>query len=227
MRFTNHARIYLEVGLVKLCQLESQKVVTTSSSSDVQQLTEKIATLEREVTMLKQNPPQMNDGAKEQAPKQRTATRANRNGFKANTRMIHEILKTATRDNLNQIKGHWGMLIEALNNRQMRSQSALLNDAEPVAASDEAFVLKFKYDIHCGMAMENQKFIQTMSQILFEITGAQYQFVGVPENQWTDIREQFIQQQGQSEEAGEQDEEDPLISEAMKLVGEDLIEVKN
>lgn len=224
MRFTNHARIYLEVGIVKLCQLEAKKV-TTGASADVQQLVDKISLLEKEVAMLKQNPPS-NQQAAEQTPKQRTAKRANRNGYKANTRMIHEILKVATRDDLNEIKGHWGTLLESLNGRQMRSQAALLNDAEPVAASNHAFVLKFKYDIHCGMAMENQKFIQSMSQILFEITNKQYEFVGVPENQWADIREQFIQQSGQSEQPGEESQEDPLISEAMKLVGEDLIEIK-
>src|SRR5699024_265369 len=56
MRFTNHARIYLEVGIVKLCQLEAKKV-TTGASADVQQLVDKISLLEKEVAMLKQNPP--------------------------------------------------------------------------------------------------------------------------------------------------------------------------
>ena len=66
-----------------------------------------------------------------------------------------------------------------------------------------------------------------LSQILFEITNNQYNFVGVPENQWTDIREQFIQQSGQTEQTGDENGEDLLVSEAMKLVGEDLLEIKN
>ena len=36
-----------------------------------------------------------------------------------------------------------------------RSHAALLEETEPVAASENAFVLKFKYEIHCLMASEN------------------------------------------------------------------------
>ena len=51
----------------------------------------------------------------------------------------------------------------------MRSQAALLKEAEPVAASDQAFVIKFKYEIHCQMAMNNDKFIDTISTIVYTI----------------------------------------------------------
>ena len=47
--------------------------------------------------------------------------------------------------------------------RQMRSLAALLNEAEPVAASAIAFILKFKHDIHCQMAMDNIIFIETLT----------------------------------------------------------------
>ena len=66
----------------------------------------------------------------------------------------------------------------------MRSQAALLNEAEPVAASDQAFVIKFKYEIHCQMAMDNDKFIEAIFTICNNLIGKRIEIVGVPEDQW-------------------------------------------
>ena len=70
---------------------------------------------------------------------------------------------------LSNIKRRWGEIIEQLNIKQMRSQAALLKEAEPVAASSQAFVIKFKYEIHCQMAMDNVKFIDTISSIVYNL----------------------------------------------------------
>ncbi|BBP86435.1 hypothetical protein BsIDN1_00530 [Bacillus safensis] len=37
------------------------------------------------------------------------------------------------------------------------SHAALLTDSEPVAAASHAFVLKFKFEIHCKMVAEDKK----------------------------------------------------------------------
>ncbi|MBS4197977.1 DNA polymerase III subunit gamma/tau [Lederbergia citri] len=221
MKFSNHARIYLEVCLVKLCQIESKKVVEVVG---IQELHAKIEGLEKELKALRTNRPAMEEVSQAQSPKK--TARASKE-FRVNTRMVREILTDATREDLNSVKSHWGELLEALNSRQMRSQSALLNDAEPAAASPKGFILKFKYEIHCKMAMENQTFLDITSNILEEITGKSLQFVGVPEDQWMQIREEFLQNQKQDGNKDEEEHEDPLISEAMKLVGADLIEFKN
>jgi DNA polymerase III subunit gamma/tau len=224
MKFTNHARIYLEVSIVKLCQMEQQG---NTSSAEVEELVKKVKFLEKELDQLKAK------GIKVQAeaPAQTAAKKPTRakKGFKAPVGQIQEILKTATKEDLGLIKSRWGDMLESLNQRQMRSQAALLNDAEPVAASSSAFVLKFKYDIHCQMAMENAKFVEALSSILEELTAGQYTVIGVPEDQWLSIREDFIRNNASEsgESADQQGEEDPIISEAKRLVGVDLIEIKD
>ncbi|MCJ7842938.1 DNA polymerase III subunit gamma/tau [Lederbergia sp. NSJ-179] len=222
MKFSNHAKIYLEVCLVKLCQTQTQNNI--NNVDGIQELLVKINSLEKQLEDLKVNRPVTEEQAQPQPTKKPTRTNK---GFQANTGKIREILSSATRDDLNIIKSKWGNLLEQLNQRQMRSQAALLMDAEPAAASSTAFVIKFKYEIHCKMAMENAKFLEVTAGLVEELTGKRLQFIGVPEAQWLEIRKDFLQNQGHEQDQGEEEAPDPLIQEAVKLVGEELIEIKN
>ncbi|KKB35820.1 DNA polymerase III subunit gamma/tau [Bacillus thermotolerans] len=228
MKFSSHARIHLEVALVKLCQPRAASA--SASMPEVQELIGRIQMLEKELQQLKSQPQVQ---ASEPASNQGGAKRPSRSskGFKAPVGKIENVLSEATKQDIQLIKSRWADMLELLNQRQMRSQAALLNDAEPVAASKEAFVLKFKYEIHCQMASDNNQFMQAVSSILQELTSNVYQVVCVPEESWLSIRKNFIstQKAGQDEqgESLKSEEEDPLIAEALKLVGEDLLEVKD
>ncbi|MED3649566.1 DNA polymerase III subunit gamma/tau [Heyndrickxia sporothermodurans] len=222
MKFSNLARIYLEVSLIKLCETRIKN--QSGTHADVHQLVEQIEKLQKEVQDLKTNGIQQTESVNKQPVKKASRTGK---GFRAQTGRINDILKVATKQDLNLIKSRWGDMLVQLNERQMRSQSALLNDAEPVAASTNAFVLKFKYEIHCQMAMENQKFLEAITSVLKELTGIGYQMIGVPEDQWNSIRESFIQSQKTSSKEQDETAEDPFIAEAKKLVGMDLIEIKD
>lgn len=223
MRFSNQGQIYLEVAIVKLCQTEVNK--QTIEADQVQQLFAKIQELEKKIMELQERGVQSNPESKQTSPKK--TSRATKT-FKPQIGKIREVLREATREELNKIKSSWGKMLERLN----RSQAALLNDAEPVAASANGFVLKFKYDIHCQMAMDNQTFTQTMAEALQAITGNYYFLLGVPEEQWLNIREEFIHQtkdqssSGNYQEHKEVQEEDPVVAEAIKLVGSNLVEFK-
>ena len=132
MRWTNHPRIFLEVAIVKLCQLEKQP---PSGGVEIEPLLKRIEQLEEKLANYQQNP---GVAAGEPAAAAKKAPRSNRKGFQAPGGKINEVLKSATKANLNTIKGRWGDLLEMLAAKQMRSQAALLNEAEPVAASDAA-----------------------------------------------------------------------------------------
>ncbi|WNF23006.1 DNA polymerase III subunit gamma/tau [Mesobacillus jeotgali] len=223
MRWTNHPRIFLEVAIVKLCQLETQQ---PSSNVQVEPLLRRIEQLEEKLAQFQQNPGMAAAG--EPAAAAKKAPRTNRKGFQAPTGKINEVLKSATKTNLHTIKGRWGDLLEMLAANQMRSQAALLNEAEPVAASDEAVVIKFKYEIHCQMAMENTRFTETVSGAMNDYTGKRIQVIGVPEDQWLKIRENFISQRGDGASEGQAAAaEDPLIAEAKKLFGDELIQIQD
>ncbi|MEW9503292.1 DNA polymerase III subunit gamma/tau [Jeotgalibacillus marinus] len=229
MKFTNHARTYLEVVAVKLCHAERQTApVEVQQTPDSQQLIQRVQQLEGELKQLKQNGITNTPVTEASATPAKKTSRGTKD-FKAPVGRIKEVLQHATKNDIAQIKSRWGDMLESLNRQQLRSLTALLNEAEPVAASQDVFVLKFKYDIHCKMAMENNKLTETMPSILQELTGSLYNIIGVPEEQWLEIREDFIQHQGQSEVSDEEGKpkEDPLIAEARKLVGSELLDIQD
>ena len=224
MRWTNQPKIFLEVAIVKLCQLEGR--TKTSGAPDFQPLLKKIEQLEQELIELKQNGIHVNEEA-QQASQQKPKARS-RKGFQAPVGKINEILNQATKDDLMGIKSRWGEVLDRLSSNQMRSQAALLHEAEPAAASQAGFIIKFKHEIHCQMAMGNAKFLEVISQAYNEFLGKKQQIVGIPEDQWQKLREDFLHNQRDGDDQNENFaiQEEAIITEAKKLFGSELIEIK-
>ncbi len=223
MRWTNHPRIFLEVAIVKLCQMERKKVEQTQTS-DVEPLLLRIEQLEKQLHELKTNGTVI---AQEPAPAvQKLAHRSSRKGFQAPIGKINEVLKQATKTDLNQLKSRWGDMLSRL----LKSHSALLNEAEPIAASANTFIIKFKHEIHCQMAMENGRFLEAVSQAFQDLLGKRFSILGVPEDQWQAIRENFLNSHHNHETDDGEHEKPPTsenkhIAEAKKLFGAEFIEV--
>lgn len=217
MRWTNHPRIFLEVAVMKLCQTEVQHTEQIPSG-EIKQLLTRIEQLESELHELKTT----GTTAGSKAPAQKASHRAAKSGFKPPLGKINEVLKHATKNDLNEIKRHWADMLAKL----LKSQAALLNEAEPVAASSTAFIIKFKHEIHCKMAMENNRFVEAVHGALMQLTGKSFTVLGVPDDQWPNIREKFLNSHPFHEgEHHEMQTEEPIISEAKKLFGEEIIEV--
>ncbi|MBC1605481.1 DNA polymerase III subunit gamma/tau [Listeria rocourtiae] len=237
MRFSNHPGIYVEVALVQLIQVGggAASVVAPSnlatSNQDFTELVSKVERLEQELKELKH---QIANGAvatssssaQSAAPRKKQAISGNKQ-FKAPVGRINAVLSAAKKQDLQLIRSCWSDLISML----MASQAALLNEAEPVAASNDSFVLKFKHEIHCQMAMDNPNFVDTVTNGISRLTKNNYSFIGIPEDQWGEIRENFLKNADNTEteegdEKPSEPAEDPIISEAAKLVGEGLLEIK-
>ncbi|WP_449538300.1 DNA polymerase III subunit gamma/tau [Ferdinandcohnia sp. Marseille-Q9671] len=223
MKWTNHPRIFLEVALVKLTQLENQQSLETLPQIDG--LMNKINQLESELASIKEKGITVQTSDAKPAAEKRPQ-KSSRNNYRTPVGRINEILKQATRQNLELLKGKWGDMLEHLRSQNKVSHAALLIESEPVAASTNAFVLKFKYEIHCKMASENAEVRENLENILYTLTGRRFEMVGVPDDDWGTIREEFLRGQRTDDEENVEESEDPLISEAMKIVGAELIEIK-
>ncbi|MEK3988090.1 DNA polymerase III subunit gamma/tau [Robertmurraya sp. FSL R5-0851] len=230
MRWTNHPRIFLEVAVVKLCQMNVRDNGKQTSSIEIDSLLSKISSLEEQLSDLRENGIAVTNDQVANTASQAKPARTSRRGFQAPTGKINEILKSATKPDLTLVKSKWGELLGKLVYNQMRSQAALLNEAEPVAASTTALVISFKYEIHCQMAMDNDRFLVVLSDLTQELIGRRLSVVGVPEEQWQTIRAGFIKtnRDGESDQgdAAKDNEEDPVVSEAIKLFGSELVEIK-
>jgi len=221
MRWTNHPRIFLEVAVVKLCQMEG-KQSDHSEPAHLDQLLSRIEQLETELKDLKTNgvAPAAQDAAPQQ---QKPAQRSSKKVFQPAVGKINEVLKQATKSDLNLIKANWGEMRAGL----LKSQAALLNDAEPIAASADAFIIKFKHEMICQMAMNRNDFLEAVIAALYKLAGKRFLILGVPEDQWLPIRESFLNSQhGEEEEnSGPAKEEEPHIAEAKKLFGDEFVEI--
>ncbi|MEH7378232.1 DNA polymerase III subunit gamma/tau [Neobacillus drentensis] len=221
MRWTNHPRIFLEVAIVKLCQMEV-KHTEQANPAQIEQLITRIGQLETELQHLKETgvaavPQETATQAQKSAP------RSSKKTFQPAVGKINEVLKQATKSDLNVIKANWGELRASL----LKSQAALLNDAEPIAASSTAFIIKFKHEMICQMAMNRADFLDAVIAALNKLTGKRFILLGVPEDQWLPIRENFLNShdgaEGETSEAPK--EEEPHIAEAKKIFGEEFVEI--
>ncbi|MDN4609198.1 DNA polymerase III subunit gamma/tau [Sporosarcina highlanderae] len=247
MRFSNHAKVYVESALLKMIHLDGQVVQTEGRNHQAvdPHLSQKVDSLERIIADLQQqlaNGVRPAEGAPVSQPK-KNASKSSQS-FRIPTGKINEVLKGATRQDIQVIREEWATMMQTL----QRSHSALLEETEPVAASDTAFVLKFKYEIHCIMASENSSLRSGLSDALRNRTGKAYDVVYVPEDGWLKVREEFIRnnglakqqdgaadspenQHGVAEEMpsffqeAEQQNTDPIVAEAEKMFGKEFITV--
>lgn len=224
MRFSNHAKIYVETALIRLSQLSAKPAAVSGEASTVSD--EQVQKLERKIAQLEA---QLNSGGAPVAEQPKKQRQRAQSSIKVPTGRIEQVLKSATKPAIQQIKSQWALILQQM----QRSHAALLNDAEPVAASDSAFVLKFKYEIHCQMAIDNQTFSTSFPQVVEDITGTLYEVLYTPEEQWMEIRSSFLatnQVSGSTDQLEDVEEQasldDPLVSEATKLFGEEFVEIK-
>lgn len=220
MKWTNHARVFVEVCLIQLCQSASRESVSIDND-EITALKGKISFLETELQNLKENGIQSMPGKKEEGTSEHKPVRTAKNNYKAPVGKIQNVLDNATKQNIQLIKGQWGNLLDKLK----KSHAALLNDSEPVAASVNGCIVKFKYEIHCQMAMHNEEFVHTFNQLLSATIGTQIEIIGVPDDQWQEIRNSYVSHHRDSLKEKPK-EEDPFIEEARKLVGDHLLEIK-
>lgn len=239
MRFSNHGKVYIESALLKMIHTAPQ----TQHAADPE-MAQKLSMLEQTVRQMQQQLAQapVQAAAEPQTPGRRTASAAGRSA-KVPTGKITEVLKAATKPDIMMIREQWAGMMQSL----QRSHAALLEEAEPVAASETAFVLKFKYEIHCLMASENATLQAGLSDALLQRTGKGYEVIYVAEESWLQVRQDFIQKSGlagrkqtdasesQGTETAESaimeeaqlEQDDPLIAEAEKLFGKDFITIED
>ncbi|WP_028784540.1 DNA polymerase III subunit gamma/tau [Thalassobacillus devorans] len=221
MKWSTSPKVFIEIAMLNL--VDSQPAAQPAESETVQRLMRRLDEMENELKQLKQNPASAQTSSPEP---RRTQPRSSRNGFKVPYERIRLVLNEASKEEIKHVHSKWANFMEALKQNNAPAHATLLN-SKPRAASDKGLVLAFRYEIHCSLAMEHK---QTIEPLLADFIGKAVEIIPIPEPKWQELREEYVRKQKNEEadnrEVGSgEEEEDPLITEARKLAGDDLIEI--
>ncbi|MDG2979997.1 DNA polymerase III subunit gamma/tau [Latilactobacillus curvatus] len=189
LRFTNHPEIYLEVATVRLTQVQTAQVTTTTvaapaaDNEQVAALSQQVAQLQAALQKLEAAGPVSAPAAK---PKAKPAKKISK---KVNRKAIYPVLADATRTNLENLKEVWPDLLNMLD----VTKRAVMKVSEPVAASQSGVVVAFNYVILFERASNDQDLLNILENGLNRLTGNPFKVVLVPHDVWPEIRQEYLQ----------------------------------
>lgn len=223
IKWTNSPKVFIEITLLSITNRYESSAGQSSDGADsetVLKLTSKLAELEKDIQALKQQP---QGNTQQEAPKpRRQRQRTGKNSYKIPYERIRNVLNEAEKAALKQVQATWANFLNKLKTVNAPAH-ATIQDSKPVAASADSLVVAFKYEIHCSLFLDNQT---TAESVLASIMGKNMTIVPIPEESWSQVRAEYIQNnQDQPSTPDQKQQEDPLIAEAKKLVGEDLLEI--
>ena len=231
LKWSTYARVLVELTLVKLCQAGDQtgKSVQGAASDGLRADSGELASLTNRVRMLEERLQQMMQGgyagqqraSKAEEPRRTEPKRPTAASGSSRTQLnkVRDVLKGYEEALTRQIQGAWSQILADLKKIKIQYQAWLIN-GQPVAAGSDAVVVAFSSPIHCEKTMEPE-LKSAIERVMQMVLGRPIQLISVMEEEWHSMRQKEVQNEPQEAE------QDPFLTEAIKLVGEDLIEVKD
>ncbi|GAB3054292.1 DNA polymerase III subunit gamma/tau [Virgibacillus ainsalahensis] len=221
IKWTNNPKVFIEITLLTITNRyhEQEQSSSNADSDAVIRLTNKMAKLEKELAMLKENPVVSAQPAPQREPR-KPQSRGTKNSYKIPYEKIRDVLKEAAKAELKRVQSEWANFLSRLKTTSAPAH-ATIQDSKPAAASEQTIVVAFKYEIHCALFLDNR---ETIESVLANVMDKQLTIIPIPEKEWKEVRTDYISKQ---EKAAPKEEEqpDPLVEEARKLVGDDLLEI--
>ncbi len=227
IKWTNSPRIFVEITILTITNRHEQEVQqvqvsqpdATIPNEDIQQLINRVNQLEKHVKELESKPATAQPAAPQ---RRREPTRSRGNSYDIPYERIRSVLDQAEKSALQKVQSQWADFLEQLK-RTNAPAHATIQDSKPAAASNKELVVAFKYEIHCSLFLDHKEMVES---ILANTISNHLPIIPVPEQNWLEIREQYIQNQEQTNPQ-EIQEEQPVVTEAQKLFGEDIVEIQD
>ncbi|GAF67154.1 DNA polymerase III subunits gamma and tau [Bacillus sp. TS-2] len=218
MKWSMHPKIFLEMSLVKLMNQQKQEAPAVEKQNHLEtpQLQRKVEELEKLLKNWQSEGPVSQDRKEKSTPPKKI----NRPIPQARASMAKatEMLKSANKTDLQQLTSRWGSIMERIKSQNIPA-SAWLNDGKPVAASQESVLLAFQNEMHRDMM--DTKFREFLETVLTEQFNKPFSFITLLNSHWENLKQNYVKEHSSStEESGE-----PIVDEAVKLFGEELVEV--
>lgn len=212
IRFSVNQNVHFEVLLVKLAEMikaQPQTVqnmattaVATEPDNDV--LLQRMEQLENELKTLKAQG--VSNSGQTQQPKKPTRTvQRSKNAF--SMQQIAKVLDKANKEDIKLLKDHWQEVIDHAKSNDKKSLVSLLQNSEPVAASEDHVLVKFEEEIHCEIVNKDDEKRNNIESVVCNIVNKTVKVVGVPSDQWLRVRSEYIQNRNANGENNSESEE--------------------
>lgn len=227
LKWSTYARVLVELTLVKMCQPNMNVTESAGAppvnSEELVAMSNRIRVLEERLVQVMQG--QVAVGGQPVAEETRKAEprripAAAGGGSRTPLGRVREVAKGLDENLTRQVRGQWAQILTEIKKVKIQYQAWLVN-GQPVAAGNDAVVVTFTSAIHCDKTME-QELRSVVERVMSTVLGRPLQLLSVMEEEW-----QSVDQQVGQKDASDEPQEDPFLAEAIKLVGEGLVEVKD
>jgi len=232
MRWIPHGRILLEMVLVKLARASGKpSPAVAPADGENAALIQRIAALEARLRQVEDELKRVRNersgmGTAESPasePSPVTASRRPHDEARVPWAQVEAVVRAATPDRLAEVVKLWPKVLAVVKARSLQVH-ALLVDGRPVAASADGVVVAFKNQFHRD-ATEKPPRKQLIEEALRDVLGRACRVVTLLEDQWV-MHEASGGERQQGTTAEHSPGEDPIVEEARRLVGDDLVEIR-
>nr|WP_289780960.1 DNA polymerase III subunit gamma/tau [Staphylococcus agnetis] len=227
IRFSVNQNVHFEVLLVKLSEMIKEVaqtgdvVVNHAPSESNDAMVRRMEALESELRTLK------SQGITGQsAPPKPKQTKRRGGGSTYSVEQIAKVLDRANKEDIARIKERWADVIQYAKDRDQKALVSLLQNSEPVAASEDKVLVKFEDEIHCEILKRDNEKKESIENVVRDIINKSVEVVGVPADKWMQVRSDYIDQRkhGKTQQTTPQ-QQDNVVQKAKDLFGEDTVHV--
>ncbi|MBU9749708.1 DNA polymerase III subunit gamma/tau [Staphylococcus aureus] len=233
IRFSVNQNVHFEVLLVKLAeQIKGQPQVIANvaepaqiaSSPNTDVLLQRMEQLEQELKTLKAQGVSVAPTQKS-SKKPAIGIQKSKNAF--SMQQIAKVLDKANKADIKLLKDHWQEVIDHAKNNDKKSLVSLLQNSEPVAASEDHVLVKFEEEIHCEIVNKDDEKRSSIESVVCNIVNKNVKVVGVPSDQWQRVRTEYLQnRKNEGDDMPKQQvQQTDIAQKAKDLFGEETVHV--
>nr|WP_225906168.1 DNA polymerase III subunit gamma/tau [Staphylococcus agnetis] len=227
IRFSVNQNVHFEVLLVKLSEMIKEVaqtgdvVVNHAPSESNDAMVRRMEALESELRTLKSQ-----GFTGQSAPPKPKQTKRRGGGSTYSVEQIAKVLDKANKEDIARIKERWADVIQYAKDRDQKALVSLLQNSEPVAASEDKVLVKFEDEIHCEILKRDNEKKESIENVVRDIINKSVEVVGVPADKWMQVRSDYIDQRkhGKTQQTTPQ-QQDNVVQKAKDLFGEDTVHV--
>ncbi|MBO8164836.1 MAG: DNA polymerase III subunit gamma/tau [Brevibacillus sp.] len=241
LKWASNVRVLAELGLVKLCQTAGgsqpasaasagtagqQEQIQSIQADELQKLINRVRQLEEKLERISKEQPTAAASSGFGEPRSREPRRPHAGAggpAHASLQKLRKLAAAPDQAMTQRIHSAWANILAEIKKIKIQYQAWLVG-GQPEIVSHDTLIVSFKSAIHCEKTMEPE-LKNVVERVLHDLTGRPLQLLSVMEEQWQSV-EADASYTPEQESDNQAEADDPFVSEAIKLVGEQLVEVK-